>query len=91
MGTWPTTVSTPPPGDEWVPGLGLYLPPPPHEMNGYLPKESIYTSIGDEWVLGLRQYLPTGDEWVPGLGQYLPPPPGDEWVPGLGQYLPLRR
>ena len=49
MGTWSRRVSTPPTGDEWVPGLGQYLPPGDEwvpglgeylpllqEMNGYL-------------------------------------------------------
>ena len=57
MGTWPRTVSTPPPGDKWVPGLGQYLPLL-QVMNGTRPR-TVSTP-------------PTGDEWVPGLGQYLP-------------------
>ena len=40
MGTWPRTVSTPPTGEEWVPGLGQYLTPGDEWVPGlrrYLP------------------------------------------------------
>ena len=70
MGTRPRTVSTPPTGDEWVPGLGQ--PPPPQEMNGYWPRtvSSPRRCMGT-WPRKVST-PPTGYEWVTGLGQYLP-------------------